>query len=245
VAVIRWLKTIYLQVAKLPGLRTALTRVTWHYARARVPGMGLRQEFGVLVSAIGQAIQPDRRVDARYHAAKAILARHSLRELAEDYDRSGVLPGGTFSLLSDQLIKADLAAAEELLVSAINEQGDLSEIQSALGMILASRGEDQAATIQLLVAGTARPGVAGDGHRDDAAAKAYHEAGLRLAAKGLLRQAEFCHRRALEMDPHFGPAHLGYAQALAGRGEVGLAARHFTEYLVAYRRTPPTVAWDG
>jgi tetratricopeptide (TPR) repeat protein len=243
--VIRWLKTMYLQVAKLPGLRTALTRVTWHYARARVPGMGLRQEFGILVSAIGQAIQPDRPADARYHAAKAILARHSLRELAEDYDRSGVLPGGTFSLLSDQLIKADLAAAEELLMGATNETGDFSEPQLALGMIQARRGEDQAAIVHLLVAGASRPHVVGHGHEDDVPATAYHEAGVLLAGQGLLRQAEFCQRRALELDPHFGPAHLAYAQALAGRGEVGLAARHLTEYLVAYRRTPPKVAWDG
>jgi hypothetical protein len=223
------MKALIGRLIKLPFFRVRLQRMTWYYGRDRRSSMTESEKLFLIVGSIWAAFRPIRKVDPRYVRASEIIARRMIRDVAEDYDSARIMPEGSFNLLTDpitQVNDADLAEAERLLLVAIDEAPDFAEAHLALATLLLDRGERRAALVQYLLAAAGRAQLMGSGVGAAANAEAYHAAGLLLVEAGLLREAEHCHRGAIDADDASSAAQLAYARTLAARGQLALAARH-------------------
>src|SRR5262249_42406175 len=158
-------------------------------------------------------------------AAKEIMARLAIQEIAADYDRSGILPPATFNLLADPIAKVDLGEAERLLLEVIADVPDFAEAHFALGSLLLDPGDRKGALVQYLLAAAGRAQIPGNMVGTAVNAEAYHEAGALLQEAGLLQQAENCQRRAIVADGTSPRVQLAYARTLAARGQFAAAAR--------------------
>jgi tetratricopeptide (TPR) repeat protein len=240
------LRAFYRQLARLQFLRVPLHRTVWYYRRHRKPSsteadklfLIMRSIWAVflpvVMGSMWAAFWPVGKIDPRYIAAKEIMARLAIREIAEDYDAAGVMPHGRFTLLRDPITKidkADLTEAEHLLLDAIEDAPDFAEAHFALGTLLLERGERYGALAEYLLATVGRARIFGNAARSAIKSEAYHEAGLLLENAGLLKQAEYCQRRAIGADDGLLEARLAYARILAARGELVPAAHLMSLWL--------------
>jgi tetratricopeptide (TPR) repeat protein len=222
---LRWLSRLVSRLWRLPILHGPLQRITWHYGRDRKPGMTDTDKLFLIMASFCAGLRPVGKVDPRYVAAKEIMAHLTLQEIAADYDHSGILPSGTFNLLTDPIAKIDLGEAERLLLEVIAAAPDFGEAHFALGALLADRGDRNGALVQYLLAAGGRAQIRGNTVGTAINAEAYHEAGALLAQAGLLQQAEHCQRRAVDLDSTSPRGRLAYARTLASRGQFAAAAR--------------------
>jgi tetratricopeptide (TPR) repeat protein len=221
---LRWLNRLVSRLWRLSFLHGPLQRMTWCYGRDRKPGMTDTDKLFLIMRSFCAGLRPLGRVDPRYVAAKGIMARLAVREIATDYDRSGILPPGTFNLLADPIAKVDLAEAERLLLEAVAEAPDFAEAHLALAFLLRDRGDRDGALVQYLLAAAGRAQIPGNSVGTAVNAEAFHEAGVLLAEAGLLQQAEHCQRRAIDADGASPRVQLAYARTLASRGRFAEAA---------------------
>jgi len=173
------------------------------------------------------------KVDPRYVAAREIMARLAIQEVAQDYDRSGILSSGTFNLLADPIAKVDLGEAERLLLEVIADAPYFAEAHFALGSLFLDRGDREGALVQFLLAAGGRAQIPANTVGTAINAEAYHEAGVLLTAAGLLQQAEHCQRRAIDADGTSLRARLAYVRTLTARGQLAAAARQMRLSLLA------------
>jgi tetratricopeptide (TPR) repeat protein len=222
---LRWLNRLVGRLARLPLLRAPVRRMVWRYGRDRRPGMTDIEKLLLIMSSFCAGLQPLGKIDPRYFAAKEIMARRAIWDIAADYDRSGIMPPGTFNLLADPTTKFDLAEAERLLLDVIADAPDFAEANFALGSLLLDRGDRQGALVQYLLAAAGRAQILGPSVGSAINAEAYHAAGVLLALADLPQQAERCQRLALEADGALPRAQLAYARTLVSRGQRAEAAR--------------------
>jgi tetratricopeptide (TPR) repeat protein len=220
------LNALYRLLMKLPVLRAPLRRMVWYYGRDRKPSSSGADKLFLIMNSIWATFRPVGKIDPRYIAAKKIMANLAIQEVSADYDAAGIVPSGTFNLLADPDVNADLAQAERLLLETIEDLTDFAEGHYALGSLLLDRGNRQGALAQYLLAATGRAQILDNSAGSAINAEAYYQAGLLLAQAGLLKQAEYCQRRAIEADDSLPQAQLAYAQALIARGEFSRAAHH-------------------
>jgi tetratricopeptide (TPR) repeat protein len=221
---LRWLNRLVNRLWKLSFLHGPLQRITWHYGRDRRHGMTDTDKLFLIMGSFCSGLRRPSKVDPRYVAAKTIMAGLAIREIAADYDRSGILPPGTFNLLADPIARVDLGEAERLLLEVVADAPDFAEAHFALGALLLDRGDRNGALVQYLLAAAGRAQIPGNSVGTAINAQAYHEAGLLLAEAGLLQQAEHCQRRAIDADATSPPVQLAYARTLASRGRFAEAA---------------------
>jgi tetratricopeptide (TPR) repeat protein len=221
---LRWLNRLVSRLWRLPILHGPLQRITWHYGRDRKLGMSDTDKLFLIMASFCAGLRPAGQVDPRYVAAKKIMAHLAIQEIATDYDRSGILPPGTFNLLTDPIAKVDLGEAERLLLEVIADAPDFAEAHFALGALLRDRGDRHGALVQYLLAAGGRAQIRGNTVGTAVNAEAYHEAGALLAEAGLLQQAEHCQRRAIDADVTSPQGQLAYARTLAARGQLADAA---------------------
>jgi tetratricopeptide (TPR) repeat protein len=229
-----FVKAIVDRLAKLPFFRLRLQRMTWYYGRDRKPSMVESDKLFLIAGSVWAAFRGVRKIDPRYVCASEIIARHIIREVAEDYDAAGIVPQGDFNLLNDPITRAqaaDLAQAEQLLQDVIQDVPDFAEAHLALATLLLERGERDSALAQFLLAAAGRAQVTGNAVGSAVNAEAYHAAGRLLAEKGLLREAEQCQQLAIDADDASSAAQLAYGRSLAARGQMALAARHMSRSL--------------
>jgi tetratricopeptide (TPR) repeat protein len=221
---LRWLNMLVVRLARLPLLRVPMRRMAWRYGRDRRPGMANIEKLLLIMSSFCLGLRPLGKVDPRYFAAKEIIARRAIWDIAADYDRSGIMPPGTFNLLADSATKFDLAEAEYLLLDVIADSPDFAEAHFALGSLLLDRGDRHGALVQYLLAAAGRGQILGPSVGSAINAEAYHAAGVLLAEASLPQEAEQCQRLALEADGALTRAQLAYARTLAARGQRAAAA---------------------
>src|SRR5262249_43570271 len=154
-----------------------------------------------------------------YRAGMSILGKMAVRDLAEEYDGTGVLERGKAALLNEPCLEVDYPHARRLLQNAIDLVPSFAEAHYALGVVARESGDPAAGFAHFLVAAAAPPVL--PKHRDDCefAARAHHEAGMLLVRLGCPLPAEHCFQRAVEIDKNMIRAHAAYATSLSDRGE--------------------------
>jgi tetratricopeptide (TPR) repeat protein len=229
---LRWLNRLVNRLWRLRFLHGPLQRITWHYGRDRKPGMTDTDKLFLIMASFCAGLRPAGKVDPRYVAAKKIMAHLAIQEIAADYDRSGILPSGTFNLLTDPIAKVDLGEAERLLLEAIADAPDFAEAHLGLGSLLLERGDRQGALVHYLLAAGGRAQIRSNTVGTAINAEAYHEAGALLAQAGLLQQAQHCQRRSIDADDTSLRAQLAYVRTLAARGQLARAAHQMGRSLL-------------
>jgi tetratricopeptide (TPR) repeat protein len=228
---LRWLNMLVHRLWRLSFLHGPLQRMIWHYGRDRRRGMTDIDKLFVIMGSFWAGLRRPGKVDPRYAAAKHIMARLAIREIATEYDRSGVLPPATFNLLADPITKVDLGEAERLLLEVIADAPDFAEAHFALASLLLDRGDRNGALVQYLLAAAGRSQIPANSVGTAVNAEAYHEAGVLLEEAGLLQQAEHCQRRAIDADGASPRVQLAYAQTLASHGQFAQAAHQMGQSL--------------
>jgi tetratricopeptide (TPR) repeat protein len=168
-----------------------------------------------------------------YWDAMSILGKIAMRDLADDYDRAGVIERGKFALLLEPSLKVDHGQARQLLLDAIARLPHFAEAHFALGLIARALSDPESAAAHFLIAAAMPPVF--PRFRDDCefGARANHEAGALLADLGRVLPAEYCFRRAIEIDPRIIRAHRAYARMLSRQGDQRSAARQMALSLSA------------
>src|SRR5262249_2384367 len=105
---LRWLNKLVNRLGRLSFLHDSLRRMAWHHGHDRKPGMTDIDKMFLIMSSFCAGLRRAGKVDPRYIAAKEIMARRAIQEIAADYDHSGILPSATFNLLADPIAKVDL-----------------------------------------------------------------------------------------------------------------------------------------
>jgi tetratricopeptide (TPR) repeat protein len=229
---VRWLNKLVGRLWRLSFLHGPLQRITWHYGRDRRPGMTDTDKLFLIMGSFCAGLRRPGKVAPRYVAAEKIMAPLAVRQIAADYDSSGILPPGTFNLLADPITKVDLAEAERLLLASIADAPDFAEAHSALASLLRDRGDRYGALVQYLLAAAGRAKVLGNSVGMAVNAQAYRAAGQLLAEAGLLQQAEHCLQRAIDADGASQSVQLAYARILAARGKLAAAAHQMGRYFL-------------
>jgi tetratricopeptide (TPR) repeat protein len=229
---LRWLNTLVSWLWRLSFLHGPLQRIIWHYSRDRRPGMTDTDKLFLIMGSLCAGLRRSGKVDPRYVEADTIMAHLAVREIAADYDGSGILLPGTFTLLADPITTVDLTEAERLLRASIADAPDFAEAHFALASLLLDRGDRHGALVQYLLAAAGRAKILRNSVGTAVNAAAYRAAGQLLAEAGLLQQAEQCQQRAIDADGASPPVQLAYARTLVTRGKLAAAAQQMGQYFL-------------
>ncbi|MBM3797593.1 MAG: tetratricopeptide repeat protein [Acidobacteria bacterium] len=172
---------------------------------------------------------------ARIRLGDALLDAGRAKEAFAEFEKAGGSPAAQFGMA-----RAGSAQPIELLQSVVRADPQAGPPRLLLARLLRESGRGAEADRELSVwqAGARAPVVFPDPEYDELRKLRmdpgfFVEEGRRRQEDGDLAGAEQEYRRALEMDPKFGPAHANLLAVAGARGDFASAERHYWQALPA------------